>query len=126
MSVRIDKWLWAVRIFKTRALAKKAIDAGHVKIDKQKVKPSRSLSIGDEISIKKGDLSWNLVVEQLLEKRVSAKLAALAYREDEKYAEARKAISFENSIIYKSAPKPVKNPDKKDRRALIKIKKGQL
>ena len=126
MSVRIDKWLWAIRIFKTRALAKKAIEANHVKVNNQKPKPSRLLNINDEVQVEKNDLIWKLQVSQLLEKRVSAKLAVLAYTEEEKYIEQRETKSFENSLIYKTAPRPSKNPDKKARRALINIKKGQL
>lgn len=123
--VRIDKWLWSARFFKTRGLAKKAIDAGHIKINDQKTKPSRSININDEINIKKSDLIWNIKIVKLLDKRVSAKLAREAYSEEEKYQIMRASLIDENKMIYKSAPKPSKNPDKKARRALIKIKKSQ-
>ena len=124
MSVRIDKWLWSTRFYKTRALAKKHVQSGKVKLDGQKIKPSRTLNVSDKLEINKGDLTWNIEVLKLIEKRVGAKIAVTCYQETEESIKARNDKMFENKITYSSTPKPTKHPDKKSRRALIKIKKG--
>lgn len=78
-KVRIDKWLWAVRMFKTRTMATDACNAGRVKIDGSSVKPSRPVRIGEKITAKKGQLTLVYEVTGLIEKRVSASLAADNY-----------------------------------------------
>ena len=67
-NVRIDKWLWAARFFKTRSLAKKQVEQGKIKVAGQKCKPSRTVQAGDVITIKKGDVSWEVVVDDVAEK----------------------------------------------------------
>ena len=126
MTVRVDKWLWACRFYKTRALAKKHVESGKVKLDGQKIKPSRAINIGDKLEIQKLELKWQITVLELLEKRVSAKLAALAFEESDDSILARNETVTNNKLIYQSTPKPSKHPNKKDRRTLIKVKKNQL
>jgi ribosome-associated heat shock protein Hsp15 len=126
MTVRIDKWLWSTRFFKTRSLAKKQVEGGKVKLDGQNIKPSRAININDKISINKGELSWHIEVLQLIDKRVSAKLAVQAYVETAESIKAREDIITAGKMFYSSTPKPAKHPNKKDRRDLIKIKKNQL
>ena len=126
MTVRIDKWLWSTRFYKTRSLAKKQVEGGKVKLDGQKIKPSRSININDKISINKGELSWHVEVLQLIDKRVSAKLAVQAYVETAESIKAREDTITTGKMFYSSTPKPQKHPNKKDRRNLIKIKKNQL
>ncbi|MEZ5495312.1 MAG: S4 domain-containing protein [Gammaproteobacteria bacterium] len=125
MSVRIDKWLWATRFFKTRALAKKHVESGKVKVNGQKTKPSRLLNLNDVLEINKEDLNWVVEVLQLIEKRVSAKLAAEAYEETPESIQARNDAVLEKKLVYSSTPKPPKHPDKKSRRQLIRIKHNQ-
>ncbi len=124
MAVRIDKWLWSARFYKTRSLAKKHVESGKVKIVGQKMKPSRAMNVGDELEIRKGEFTWHIEVLQLIEKRVSAKLAIHAYIETPESIKARESIITESKMVYSSAPRPAKHPDKKSRRELIKIKKG--
>lgn len=124
MNVRIDKWLWSARFFKTRAIAKKHIESGKVIINGQKVKPSRSVQIQDQLIIKKGELVWEVEVLQLIDKRVSAKLAANTYMEQQESIDNRNNTMQQNKMLYSSAPRPAKHPNKKDRRDLIKVKKG--
>ncbi len=124
MTVRIDKWLWSTRFYKTRSLAKKHVESGKVKIAGQKMKPSRAVNIGDELEIKKGEFTWHVEVFQLIEKRVSAKLSVHAYIETPESIKARENVITESKMIYSSAPRPAKHPDKKSRRELIKVKKG--
>jgi ribosome-associated heat shock protein Hsp15 len=126
MTVRVDKWLWATRFYKTRALAKKHVESGKVKLFGQKIKPSRALNIDDELEISKLDMSWKVTVLQLIEKRVSAKLASQAFDESDESILARQDTVLNNKLIYQSTPKPAKHPNKKDRRTLINVKKNQL
>lgn len=114
--VRIDKWLWAVRLFKTRTLAAEACKASHVEIAGFKVKPSREVKIDEVISAKIGVITRTVKVLGLIERRVGAKLAKL-YIEDltpnseyEKLKESRDPSSF--------AVKGFGRPTKKDRRAM--------
>jgi ribosome-associated heat shock protein Hsp15 len=123
MAVRIDKWLWSTRFFKTRALAKKHVESGKVKLDGQKIKPSRAINVDDKLSISKGELNWQITVLTLIDKRVSAPLAANCYQEQQSSIDARNSGILERKMIYSSAPKPAKHPNKKNRRDLIKVKK---
>jgi len=124
MSVRIDKWLWSARFYKTRSIAKKHVESGKVKLAGQKIKPSRSINVHDKLEIQKGDFSWEIEVLKLIDKRVSAKLAINTYVESEKSIKTRENIISESRMVYSSTPRPVKHPNKKDRRDLIKVKKG--
>lgn len=81
MDVRIDKWLWAVRLYKTRTLATEAIRSGHVTADGQPVKPARDVKIGDVFQIRQPQITRTLKVVAFLEKRVGPKLVA-NYAED--------------------------------------------
>ena len=124
MATRIDKWLWSTRFYKTRSLAKKHVDSGKVKIGGQKVKPSRIVNIGDELTIKKGEFTWEVEVLRVIDKRVGAKIAVDCYQETPESIKARENIITESKMVFSSAPRPPKHPDKKSRRELIKIKKG--
>ena len=124
MATRIDKWLWSTRFYKTRSLAKKHVDSGKVKIGGQKVKPSRAVNIGDELTIKKGEFTWEVEVLRVIDKRVGAKIAVDCYEETPESIKVREDIITESKMVFSSAPRPPKHPDKKSRRELIKIKKG--
>ncbi|MGX1696720.1 RNA-binding S4 domain-containing protein [Microbacterium keratanolyticum] len=78
-SARIDSWLWAVRIYKTRSAATTACRAGHVRLNGEKVKAAQSVKIGDELRIRIAGFDRHLIVRQILVKRVGAPLAAAAY-----------------------------------------------
>jgi ribosome-associated heat shock protein Hsp15 len=116
-SVRIDKWLWAVRLYKSRSLAAEACQAGHVKIGGNRVKPSRGVRIGEEITALAGRLHWTVKVLALLDQRVGAKLVG-QFAQDltapEEYARAR-----EEAPIHVS--KGFGRPTKKQRRQLEKL-----
>ena len=81
--VRIDKWLWAARFFKTRALAQAAVVGGKVKMNGERVKPAKSLAPGDRLSIRTGELEWLIEVRALSEHRGPAETARKLYEEDE-------------------------------------------
>ncbi len=81
--MRIDKWLWAARFFKTRSLAQQAIEAGRVKLDDERVKPAHDLKILDALSIRVGELEWRVNVKGLSERRGPAPEARKLYEETE-------------------------------------------
>lgn len=99
-SLRLDKWLWAVRIYKTRSLATKACQAGKVKRNLKTLKPSVSLQIGDhlEVTVPENTHVRHLEVVQLLEKRVSASLAREAYH-DKTSAEVLKEVAEKKKVL---------------------------
>jgi len=77
--MRIDKWLWAARFFKTRSLAQQAIAAGRVKLNEVRVKPAHELKVGDAISLRKEDLEWKIVVRLLSDRRGPAEESQKLY-----------------------------------------------
>ncbi|MCB7136134.1 RNA-binding S4 domain-containing protein [Cellulosimicrobium marinum] len=77
-SVRVDSWLWAVRVFKSRSQATAAVKAGHVRVNGERAKPATSVKVGDRVVVRGGVVEKVLVVEKLLVKRVSAAMAAEA------------------------------------------------
>ncbi|MGB0867389.1 MAG: RNA-binding S4 domain-containing protein, partial [Granulosicoccaceae bacterium] len=81
-NVRLDRWLWAARFFKTRALATEAIRGGHVQVNGQRVKPAKGVTIGDRLEIRKGELTFLIGVLELTDKRVSAPIAQTLYQEE--------------------------------------------
>ena len=81
--MRLDKWLWAARFFKTRSLAQQAIDAGRVKLNEQRVKPAHVLKNADSVSIRVGELEWHVQVKALSDKRGPAEQARKLYEETE-------------------------------------------
>lgn len=120
--VRLDKWLWAARFFKTRSIARDVVQSGKVQYNGQRCKPSKAVELGATLVIPSGYDSKEVVVEQLSERRVSAALAQLMYAETEasialreKNAEARKLSAFHS-------PRPDSRPDKKQRRKIIQFK----
>lgn len=120
-KVRIDKWLWAVRIYKTRTLATEACKAGSVKIEGTNTKPSRDLKIGEVIKIRTHNLTKTVKVVGLIDRRIGAKLVP-EYLEDltpkEEYERLKE--KRENSIWREAETNA--RPTKKDRRALDKFK----
>ncbi|MDG2501661.1 MAG: S4 domain-containing protein [Porticoccaceae bacterium] len=116
-KVRIDKWLWAARFYKTRSLAKAAIEAGKVQIDGQKSKPSRMLELGLTLSIRQGETIKTVEVIALSEQRRGAPEAQLLYQETEESIELRETKAAERSAFYGSTPVSAR-PNKKQRRQI--------
>jgi len=125
-KTRIDKWLWAVRVFKTRTQATDACNAGKVKIEGKSVKPSRSIKVGETVNIKKGPLTIIYEVEKLIEKRVSATLAAECFKDFSPPPPPRPTLSKKDAAFFDV---PVAHrergegrPTKRDRRNIDKMK----
>ncbi|MEM7196617.1 MAG: S4 domain-containing protein [Pseudomonadota bacterium] len=121
MSVRIDKWLWAARFFKTRAKAKEAIDGGKVHLNGSRTKPSKEVTVGDSLKITQGWDEKVVVVQALSENRRNATIAQTLYEETaesiekrERHAEQRKAAGQHTRTEGR--------PSKKDRRQIHRFK----
>ena len=121
-NIRIDKWLWAVRIFKTRSLASQACRAGKVKIDEAAVKPSRDVKLDDSIHVQIGQLNRIIKVTGLIHNRVSAKLAVENY-EDLTPAEEIEKIKMMRELNYEYRDRGTGRPTKKERRIIEQLKK---
>lgn len=119
--VRLDKWLWAIRAYKTRSLATEACKGGRVKIEGVSAKASREIKIGDILEFKSGLLSKKIRVTQLLKNRVNASLAIQHY-EDLTSPEEYERLSFINQMKTEQRDRGVGRPSKKDRRDLDKLK----
>jgi len=122
-SVRIDKWLWAARFFKTRSLATEMVNAGHIQCNGERCKPSKLIQAGDELQIKRGQELFIVSVTGLAEKRGSASLAQRLYQETEHSQKARE----EQQLLRKfnAPPAPQKRPDKKARRQIIQFRRRE-
>jgi|SRR5690554_2512818 len=121
-AVRLDKWLWAARLFKTRALAREAVQAGKISYNGQRSKPSKNVEIGATLIVPRGYDKMELVVDGLSEQRRGAPEAQALYHE----TAASSALRDENAAARKANalynPHPQGRPDKKQRRDLIKFK----
>lgn len=119
-SLRLDKWLWAARFFKTRALAVEAINAGHVHVNEERAKPARAVHIGDVLRIRKDQNTWKITVLGLNEQRRPAKEAVLLYQEDEHQREEREQ-QIEIRRLH-GVNVPVRKPNKQERRKIEEFK----
>ena len=119
-TVRLDKWLWAARFFKTRSLASEAVDTGKVKVDGERVKPARSLRVGDELAIDNGFDTWEVAVLGLSDKRGAAPVARLLYAETPASIARREQLAEERKLFREPGSTIKGRPTKRDRRQLSK------
>ena len=124
-AVRIDKWLWAARFYKTRAQAAQAVTGGKVHVNSARVKSSRSLRVGDELTIRKGVYDFTLSVNALLERRGSADQARSLYSESDASIASRELLQEQRRINAAVTAAPERRPDKKARRQLRRVTRGQ-
>lgn len=121
-SVRLDKWLWAARFFKTRALASEAIAGGKVEVNDDKPKRARPVRIGDRLRIRLGPYLHLITVRQLSERRGSAVIAAALYEEDPDGRLQRERLAEQHRVARHDFRHPEGKPSKKDRRDLSRLK----
>jgi ribosome-associated heat shock protein Hsp15 len=121
-KVRLDKWLWAARFFKTRSLAKQAIDGGKVHYNDQRSKVSKEVEIGALLRIRQGYDELEVAVVALSGQRGSAPQARLLYMETPSSTERRAKAAAERKALADSAPDTSERPDKKQRRSLQRLK----
>ena len=117
-AVRLDKWLWAARFYKTRQLATEAVNGGHVHVNGQRCKPSRVVHINDEIEIRKGTAKYAIKVTGLSDKRGSAQLAQELYAEHPHSIEQRELEKLQRRSLKLANPHPSRRPDKRQRRQI--------
>lgn len=115
-KVRLDKWLWAARFYKTRALAAEAIDAGRIEVNDERAKRSKLLQAGDTVRIRRPPFEQVLSVTAVSEQRGSATIAATLYQETEASSKAREALAEQMRAVGPSAFRDKGRPGKKERR----------
>ena len=116
--VRLDKWLYAARFYKTRTIAAQAIESGRARVDDQRVKPSYAVKAGTRINLSKDSLVWEVEVAAVSDKRGPASEAAKLYRESPEDAAAREEEIAKRRAAAASAPRISGRPTKRDRRKL--------
>jgi ribosome-associated heat shock protein Hsp15 len=122
---RIDKWLWHVRLFKTRSLAADAVNGGKVKIDGERVKPAREVSIGQRVSVTLSDRAIELEVLALPPRRGPASEAQACYAETAQSAERSARTREQRRLAALVRPQPDHRPDKRERRQLEQLRRRQ-
>lgn len=119
-SVRIDKWLWAARFFKTRTLASDAVDNGKVRLEHDRIKPARALKCGDVLQIDNGATVWEVLVTGLSDVRGSAEMAQKLYAETEQSVLKRQQEADKRKFFKEPGLTIKGRPTKRDRRLLDK------
>lgn len=122
-TLRLDKWLWAARFFKTRKLACEAINGGKVHLHGQRTKPGREVKPGSLLSIHKGALEWNIEVVVIPKQRRPASEAKTFYIEEAESISRREAVIEQQHLLRAAAPtRPAGRPGKRDRRLIHRFK----
>ena len=116
-AVRVDRWLWAARFYRTRSLAKTAVAGGKVHVDDQRVKPAKELRTGQTVRINKDGVVLTVVVRKLSEQRGSATIAQTLYKETTESVERRQATASERRMARAGLHIPAQRPNKRERRA---------
>lgn len=123
-KVRLDKWLWAARFFKTRSLAAQAVAAGKVKLNGERVKGAKAPRPGDQLTVRAGPYQYTVVVQALSQRRGPASEAALLYRETEDSRAAREEFALRLRAEAQAGPPAKGRPTKKARRHIIRFTGG--
>ncbi len=120
--MRLDKWLWAARFYKTRSLAQEAIEAGRVRLEGERIKPSKEVKPGDRLAIRVQHEDWEIAVRALSDRRGPAAAARLLYEEEEQSRLARETQRAQRSLAREPALERNGRPTKTDRRALRRLR----
>ena len=124
-SIRIDKWLWAARFFKTRSLAQEAVELGRVRLAGQRLKPSRDVKPGDRLTVERGEERFEIFVEKISAVRGPAPVAQTLYRETDESWEKRERASEMRKIAMEPASTIAKGrPTKRDARLIRRVQSG--
>ncbi|MFC3393957.1 ribosome-associated heat shock protein Hsp15 [Brenneria rubrifaciens] len=121
-AVRLDKWLWAARFYKTRAVARDMIDGGKVHYNGQRGKPSKLVELNAEITLRQGNEERTVIVLALSSQRRTAADAQALYQETDSSLEKREKLALARKMNALTMPHPNRRPDKQERRDLIKFK----
>lgn len=120
-GIRLDVWLWAARFFKTRSLAKQAVETGKVEVGGQRAKASRTVRIGDVLQVSRGEENFQLCVLGLSDSRGPAPLAQALYAESEASRAAREAARAQRLAMRDGFRPPEQRPDKRARRLIMAL-----
>src|SRR6478736_10359517 len=121
-NVRLDKWLWAARFFKTRSLATRACELGRIQCNKQAAKPAREVHIGELLQIGTAGADFEVEVLLLSDVRGPARVAQTLYQETEQSHESRLKVAAERKAMMNFNPAPSARPSKRDRRRIIQFR----
>ncbi len=116
-KLRVDRWLWVARFYKTRSQAAVAVARGHVELDGVRAKPAKTVAVGSRLSIRRGELTWEVIVLGLADRRGPAKTAAALYRETPESQAAREHAAAERRLQMVAGPRPSGRPTKRERRS---------
>ena len=120
-SVRVDKWLWAARFFKTRSIATDAVEGGKIKLNGERPKPAKSVKIGDQLEVRSGQFTFSICVLALSDKRGPATVAATLYIESSESQAARKILAEQLRADALATPYLRGRPTKKARRDIVRF-----
>lgn len=123
-GVRLDKWLWAARFYKTRALAREMIEGGKVHYNGQRSKPSKVVELGAQLTLRQGNDERTVVIKAITEQRRPATEAVALYEETAESIEKREKVAMARKLNALTMPHPDRRPDKKERRDLMRFKHG--
>lgn len=123
-GVRLDKWLWAARFYKTRALAREMIEGGKVHYNGQRSKPSKVVELNAQLTLRQGNDERTVVIKAITEQRRPATEAVALYEETADSIEKREKVALARKLNALTMPHPDRRPDKKERRDLMRFKYG--
>lgn len=123
-NVRLDKWLWAARFYKTRALAREMIEGGKVHYNGQRSKPSKVVELNAMLTLRQGNDERTVMIKGITEQRRPADEAVTLYEETAESVEKREKMAQARKLNALTMPHPDRRPDKKERRDLMKFKHG--
>ncbi len=123
--VRLDKWLWAARFYKTRPLAAEAIDGGKVHVNGERVKRAKLVQVGDQIRIRNGPYEHLITVTGTADRRGSAAIAATLYEETAESQKAREVVAAHVKSMHIQSPHAEGRPTKRDRRQIEEFRRKQ-
>jgi len=121
-SVRLDKWLWAARFFKTRSIAREAVSGGKVHLNGHRAKPGRSINTGDELRIQRGKEEYTITITELSIRRGPATVARTLYEESEESRSSREKLAEERKLERQQHATRERRPDKRQRRRIVRFK----
>ena len=121
-SVRLDKWLWAARFFKTRSVAREAVSGGKVHLNGNRAKPGRSLNVGVDLRIQRGEEEYTITVVELSVRRGPAVIARTFYEESEESRIKREQHAEQRKLEHQQHATRERRPDKRQRRRIVRFK----
>ena len=123
-SVRLDKWLWAARFFKTRSVARYAVSGGKVHLNGNRAKPGRTLSVDDVLRIQRGDDEYTITIIEVASRRGPAAVAQTLYEESDESRVKREKLVEQRKLEHEQHAGRERRPDKRQRRRLVRFKTG--